>query len=67
MLYMQYQGHLDLVLTNQKQLIVVFITCLQMSDKPFVMNFILCWYLPTYPTIYDARICSATAVTAFYI
>lgn len=25
MLYIQYQGHLDLVLTNQKQLTVVYI------------------------------------------
>lgn len=45
MLYIQYQGHLDLVLTNQKQLIVVFITCLQINDKPFVMNRILSYII----------------------
>lgn len=48
MLYIQYQGHLDLVLTNQKQLIVVLITCLQINDKPFVMNRILYNYMYLY-------------------
>jgi len=51
MLYIQYQGHLDLVLTNQKQLIVVFITCLQINDKRFVMNRILS-YIMNYDIMY---------------
>jgi len=68
MLYIQYQGHLDLVLANEKQLIVVYIYHVLANERKTV-----CYELrsvcsvDTYPTIYMMCICRAATVTAFIV